>query len=122
LYNDERYPSGARRLDNPLNQRRMAEFSAHIEAARALLHTAACMADQGRAASPRPFLQAKVLCAEAAVQITQDLMTVFGGTAFAGRLPFERYFRDARAGMVMGVANHQAYQNIAGLLFPESQS
>jgi len=117
-----RYPSGARRLDNPLNQRRMAECSAHIEAARALLHTAACMADQSRAASPLPLLQAKVLCAEAAVRITQDLMTVFGGTAFAGRLPFERYFRDARAGMVMGVANDQAYQNIAGLLFPENQS
>jgi len=117
-----RYPSGARRLDNPLNQRRMAEFSAQIEAARALLHAAACMADQGRAASPLPFLQAKVLCAEAAVRITQDLMTVFGGTAFAGRLPFERYFRDARAGMVMGVANDQAYQNIAGLLFPENQN
>ena len=42
---------------------------------------------------------------------------MFGGTAFAGRLPFERYFRDARAGMVMGVANDAAYQQIAGMLF-----
>jgi alkylation response protein AidB-like acyl-CoA dehydrogenase len=47
-------------------------------------------------------------------------MTMFGGTAFAARLPFERYFRDARAGMVMGMANDQAYELIGSLLFPTS--
>ena len=53
-------------------------------------------------------MQAKVVCSEAAVRITQDVMTIFGGTAFASRLPFERYFRDARAGMVMGMAHDAA--------------
>lgn len=115
----KRFPSGSRRIDSPINQRRMAELSAQIEAARALLHAAACATDQGRATSPLPFLQAKVLCSEAAVRTTQELMTMFGGTAFAGRLPFERYLRDARAGMVMGVANDAAYQQIGGILFPE---
>jgi len=117
----KQYSSGARRIDSPINQRRMAELSAQIEAARALLHAAASVADQGRTTSPLPYIQAKVVCAEAAVRVAQDLMTMFGGTAFAGRLPFERYFRDARAGMVMGLANDQAYQNIAGILFPEDQ-
>ncbi|MDA0263390.1 MAG: acyl-CoA/acyl-ACP dehydrogenase [Chloroflexi bacterium] len=116
---DKRYPSGARRLDNPINQRRMAEMSAQIEAARALLHVAAAMADSGRADSVLPLLQAKVLCSEAAVRVTTDLMTIFGGTAFAARLPFERYFRDARAGLVMGQANDVAYRTIGTLLFPE---
>jgi alkylation response protein AidB-like acyl-CoA dehydrogenase len=63
-------------------------------------------------------MQAKVVCAEAAVRVTQDLMTTFGGAAFASRMPFERYFRDARAGMVMGMANDAAYQNMVPLLFP----
>ncbi len=116
---DKRFPSGARRLDNPINQRRMAELSAQIEAARALLHVAAAMADSGRAASILPLLQAKVLCSEAAVRATTDLMTMFGGTAFAARLPFERYFRDARAGLVMGHANDTAYGTIGTLLFPQ---
>ncbi|HEU0021350.1 MAG TPA: acyl-CoA dehydrogenase family protein [Dehalococcoidia bacterium] len=116
----KRHPSGARRIDSPINQRRMAEMSTQIEAARALLHAAASAADQGRATSPLPFLQAKILCSEAAVRVTQDLMTMFGGTAFAARLPFERYFRDARAGMVMGVANDAAYQQISGMLFPDN--
>jgi len=64
-------------------------------------------------------LAAKVVCSEAAVRVTQDVMTIFGGTAFASRLPFERYFRDARAGMVMGMANDAAYQNMVPLLFPD---
>jgi alkylation response protein AidB-like acyl-CoA dehydrogenase len=114
-----RYPSGARRLDSPINQRRMAEMSARIEAARALLHAAASAGDAGLVQAPLPYLQAKVTCSEAAVWVTQELMTMFGGTAFAARLPFERYFRDARAGMIMGLANDDAYQNIYGMLFPE---
>jgi alkylation response protein AidB-like acyl-CoA dehydrogenase len=116
----KRFPSGARRLDAPINQRRFAEMSAQIEAARALLHAAAAMADAGKAPSIVPYIQAKVLCSEAAVRVTQDLMTIFGGTAFAARLPFERYFRDARAGMVMGMANDQAYELITSILYPKS--
>jgi hypothetical protein len=67
---------------------------------------------------PLPYLQAKVTCSEAAVWVTQELMTMFGGTAFAARLPFERYFRDARAGMIMGLANDEAYPMITNMLFP----
>ena len=115
----KRYPSGARRLDIPINQRRMAEMSAQIEAARAFLHSVAAMADSGRATSIVPLLQAKVICSEVGVRVTTDLMTMFGGTAFAARLPFERYFRDARAGLVMGQANDVAYENIGTLLFPQ---
>ncbi len=116
----KRFQSGARRLDSAINQRRIAEMSAQIEAARALLHVAASVADEGRASSPLPFVQAKVLCSEAAVRVTQDLMTIFGGTAFAARLPFERYFRDARAGLVMGMANDQAYELIASVVIPKA--
>ncbi len=116
----KRFPSGARRLDAPISQRRFAEMSAQIEAARTLLHSAAAMADAGTAPSIVPYIQAKVLCSEAAVRVTQDVMTTFGGTAFASRLPFERYFRDARAGMVMGMANDQAYELLASILYPKS--
>ncbi len=115
------YPSGASRLDSPINQRRMAELSAKIEAARALLHVAAAAGDAGKVTAPLPYLQAKVSCSEAAVLVTQELMTMFGGTAFAARLPFERYFRDARAGMIMGLANDDAYQTIYGMLFPKEK-
>ncbi len=119
---DKRFASGARRLDNPINQRRIAEMSAQIESARAFLHVAASMMDEGRAPSLLPYIQAKVICSEVAVRVTQELMTMFGGTAFARELPFERYFRDARAGVVMGLANDQAYETIGQLLFPSEDA
>ena len=71
-----RFPSGGRRLDSSINQRRIAEIGTEIEAARALLLSASSA--------------------------------------------FERYFRDARAGLVMGMANDSAYQNMIPLMFPES--
>ena len=117
-----RFPSGSRRIDNPINQRRMAEISVRIEAAQTMLHAAASLFDRGELRSPLPVFQAKVLCSETAVWVTQELMTMFGGTAFAGRLPFERYFRDARAGLVMALPNDSAYQTISTLLFPEPKS
>jgi hypothetical protein len=35
-----------------------------------------------------------------------------------GRLPFDRYLRDARADIMMALASDTAYQTIASLLFP----
>ena len=93
-------------------------MSVRIESARALLHLVASMADDGRATSLLPYYQARIGCVELAIQVTQELMTVFGGTAYAGRLPFERYFRDARAGIVMP-PSEQIYQRIGSLLFPD---
>jgi len=37
---------------------------------------------------------------------------------YAARLPFERYFRDARAGLIMALANDGTYLNIATALVP----
>ena len=119
---NRRFPSGSRRLDNPINQRRMAEMSVRIEAAQTMLHAAASLFDCGELRSPLPVMQAKVLCSETAVWVTQELMTMFGGTAFAGRLPFERYFRDARAGLIMALPNDSTYQTISTLLFPEPKA
>jgi alkylation response protein AidB-like acyl-CoA dehydrogenase len=119
---NRRFASGARRLDSPINQRRMAEFSTRIEAAQTMLHAVAAAFDNGRLPSMVPVMQAKVFCSETAVHVTQELMTMFGGTAFAGRLPFERYFRDARAGMIMALANDAAYQDIASMLYREDDA
>jgi alkylation response protein AidB-like acyl-CoA dehydrogenase len=116
---NQRYASGSRRLDAPVNQRRMAELATKIEAAQTMLHAAAATFDQRKLTSMLPILQAKVTCSETAIEVTQELMTMFGGTAFAARLPFERYFRDARAGLIMALANDQAYDGIAAALFPK---
>jgi alkylation response protein AidB-like acyl-CoA dehydrogenase len=112
------FADGSRRADSATNQRRLAELSTRIEAAQTLLHAVAASFDRGELKSLRPVLQAKVACSETAVHVTQELMSMFGGTAFAARLPFERYFRDARAGLIMALPNDGAYETIASSLIP----
>jgi alkylation response protein AidB-like acyl-CoA dehydrogenase len=112
------YADGSRRIDGPVNQRRIADMHTRLAAAQTVLHAAADAFDQKRAIGPAAVMQAKLLCSEAAVSVTQDLMTMFGGTAFAARLPFERYFRDARAGIVMALANDSVYATIAQMVLP----
>ena len=79
--------------------------------------SAAIVFDEGRSGDDLPYMQAKVNRSEAAVRTTSDLMAYFTGTAFENRSPIERYFRDARAGLVMGMATDVAYQAMVPLMF-----
>lgn len=119
---DREFATGSRRLDSPVNQRRIAQLATRIEAAQTLLHAAAAAFDAGRLPSILPVLQAKVTCSETSTEVTQELMTMFGGTAFAARLPFERYFRDARAGLIMALPNDGAYETMLPMLLPKRGS
>ena len=116
---NRKFADGSRRLDSAANQRRIAELATRVEAAQTLLHAVAHAFDSGRLTSVLPVLQAKVTCAQTAVDVTQELMTMFGGTAFAARLPYERYFRDARAGLIMALPNDGALEAMLPLLLPK---
>jgi butyryl-CoA dehydrogenase len=98
---------------------RVASAKVEIERSRALLYAACAAFDEGRHESPLPFFESKVACDQLAASVTADAMTLGGGAAFAKELPFERYFRDARAGMVMGIAHDVAVGNIGRMLFPK---
>jgi alkylation response protein AidB-like acyl-CoA dehydrogenase len=112
---------GGRLSDLDSVRSRVASAKVEIERSRALLYSACAAFDEGRHGSPLPFFESKVACDQLAVSVTADAMTLGGGAAFAKQLPFERYFRDARAGMVMGVAHDVAEGNIGRLLFPPPQ-
>ena len=96
----------------------MAELSVAIERSRALLYSDASAFDRDQATSVPACSQAKVACSETAVHVTSEIMGMGGGSAYARRLPFDRYLRDARAGVVMGITNDVILGNIAGMLFP----
>jgi isovaleryl-CoA dehydrogenase len=106
------------RIDNPVIRHRMAELSVAIERARALLYSAASAFDRDQPTSVLACSQAKVACSETAVHVTAEIMGIGGGTAYARRVPFDRYFRDARAGIVMGITNDAILANIARMLYP----
>ena len=97
---------------------RVVNCKVEIERSRALLYAACAAFDEGRHGSPQPFYECKVACDQVGAFVTQEAMTLGGGAAFAKLLPFERYFRDARAGMVMGLAHDIAVLNIGRMLFP----
>jgi alkylation response protein AidB-like acyl-CoA dehydrogenase len=100
---------------------RVARTKVELERSRALLYAAAAAWDAGRVRGPQALFEAKVAADEVATFVTGEAMTIGGGTAFARRLPFERYFRDARAGMVMGIAHDIAVLNIARAIFPKPE-
>jgi len=109
------------RIENPVLRHRMAELSIEIERSRALLYSAASAFDHDQPSSTLACSQAKVACSATAVHVTSEIMGMGGGTAFARRLPFDRYLRDARAGVVMGITNDVVLSNIARMLFPPSR-
>ncbi len=98
---------------------RVAKAKVELERSRALLYAAASAWDDGRTKGPQALFEAKVAADELATFVTGEAMTLGGGAAYAKRLPFERYFRDARAGMVMGIAHDIAVLNVARSIFPK---
>ena len=98
---------------------RVAKAKVELERSRALLYSAASAWDAGRVKGPQALFEAKVAADELATFVTGEAMTLGGGSAYAKRLPFERYFRDARAGMVMGIAHDIALLNVARSIFPK---
>lgn len=115
-------PNGFARIQEPIHRRRMAELSVKLESAKAFLYSVAALADREQFSSTLPLVQARTHCSQVAVEVTQELMAIFGGSAYTKQLPFERYFRDARAGLVMGISADQAYEGIASELFPRPAS
>lgn len=107
------------RIDNPVIRHRMAQLSVEIERSRALLYSAASAFDHDQPTATLACSQAKFACSETGVHVTSEIMGMGGGTAFARRgLTFDRYLRDARAGVVMGITNNVVLGNIARILFP----
>ena len=110
---------GRRMGDVEMIRARMARCKVEIERSRALLYSACAAFDEERHGGPQPFFEAKAACDQLGTFVTSEAMTLGGGAAFAKKLPFERYFRDARAGMVMGLAHDIVIQTIGRSLFPK---
>ena len=77
----------------PHIQAMLGEMSIAITAARAVLYDAARQPEAARLAV------AKYLCTNAACRVTELGLRVAGGFGLTPALPFERLFRDARAGL-----------------------
>lgn len=97
---------------SPIIQRYIAEMSVALEAARLLgMQTALT----SRPATPERVLaigRAKYLAAETAIKVTDLALRVCGGRGLLKEYPLERYYRDVRAGLVMGPSTDSLLLNI----------
>ena len=106
-------PSTESLSHNPLVQRNLGEMSAQIRAARLMLCEAASVRMSGiREEMSLATNQAKYLCAEAGVKITEQAMRMAGGSGFLKDMPLERWHRDALAGPVMPPSNDRCLEVI----------
>jgi alkylation response protein AidB-like acyl-CoA dehydrogenase len=103
-YLKERKAFGKRLSDFQVLKHRMAEDQACLSAAYYLVYAAASAMARGEKASAL-VAQAKLIAAKTAFQIATNGMQALGGYAQLPEYHMERYFREAKHGMVGGGTN-----------------
>jgi alkylation response protein AidB-like acyl-CoA dehydrogenase len=87
----------------PTVQRSIGQMDVILRAARNTLFDAAecwCAHPEQRYRMASDFVAAKYLCTNAAITVTEMAVRAAGANGLDRRLPLERYFRDARAGLM----------------------
>ncbi|MFE3176911.1 acyl-CoA dehydrogenase family protein [Amycolatopsis sp. NPDC059090] len=116
--------AGRGRTTDPLVQNTIGECEILVETSRSVLSRHA--ADYGsRALFDQLSVQeslarsafAKYVCVNNAARVVDLLVEVAGGAGYSRRLPFERMWRDVRAGLIMPLSNQPARQLIGQTSF-----
>lgn len=97
---------------SPVIQRYIAEMSVALEAARLMSARAALTSHPGTSERVFAISQAKYFSAETAIKVTDLALRVCGGRGLLKDYPLERYYRDVRAGLVMGPSTDFLLLNI----------
>lgn len=112
-----RYTKERTQFGKPLSsfqvlKHRMAEDECEVEAARLLVYSAATKLARGEKAL-KDVSMAKVFAAKTAFQVATNGMQALGGYATLPEYDMERYFREAKHGMVGGGTNEIQHSIIA---------
>jgi len=104
-----RYTKERKQFGRPLSsfqvlKHRMAENETELEAARLLVYSAACKMARGERAV-KEVSMAKLFCSQVLFKIAFNGMQALGGYAQLPEYDMERYFREAKHGMVGGGTN-----------------
>ena len=96
LYATKRVQFGVPIASQQMVQQMLADAATKIEAARALVHTAARAADAGEENVSKLSAMAKVFATDVAMEVTTNAVQIFGGYGFMRDYPVEKYMRDAK--------------------------
>ena len=98
--------------DLPTIRNYVARMKCRADAASCLLDDTVAAMESGREDTLLRVLQAKAVCAEAALEVTALAMRVCGGAAYRSDVGVERTFRDAQAASVMAPTTDVLYDFI----------
>ncbi|MFO8101284.1 MAG: acyl-CoA dehydrogenase family protein [Dehalococcoidia bacterium] len=77
-------------------QHMLADMATQVEAARALVYTAARTVDSGTASFTEIGAMAKLFASDMAMKVTTDAVQIFGGPGYMRDYPVEKMMRDAK--------------------------
>ena len=89
----------------------LADMAAQIEAARAVVYSAARMVDAGKTNVAKESAIAKLFASDTAMRVTTDCVQIFGGYGYMKDYPVEKYMRDAKITQIYEGTN-QIQRNI----------
>ena len=122
LYATKRIQFGQPIAANQMVQQILADMATKIEAARALVHTAARAFDAGEENIGKLSAMAKVFATDVAMQVTTDAVQIFGGYGYMRDYPVEKYMRDAKITQIYEGTNQIQRLVIARALIKEAAS
>ena len=87
---------GARLSDNPITQSKLAEMALDVDASALLIYRAAWTRDMGKR-NTREAAMGKLFATEAAQQVIDKAVQIFGGLGVVSGVPVESLYREVRA-------------------------
>ena len=100
----------------------LADMATQIEAARALLYTAARLIDSGAKNIAQLSAMSKLMASDVAMKVTTDAVQIFGGYGYMRDYPIEKYMRDAKITQIYEGTNQIQRMVIARTLIREAAS
>ncbi|MEE8105847.1 MAG: acyl-CoA dehydrogenase family protein [Planctomycetota bacterium] len=120
LYATERIQFGKPISSFQMVQQLLADMATKVEAARALVYSAAKAVDAGSPQLTKYAAMCKLYATDVAMQVTTDAVQVFGGYGYMRDYPVEKYMRDAKITQIYEGTNQIQRLVIARNLIKES--
>lgn len=104
-YAKQRVQGGVALFEHQLIKHKLFSMFTKIEAARALSRAAMIYNYNNTPPSVEYSIASKVFCTQTAFDVSSEAIQIFGGNGLAREYPVEKFFRDARAGLIEDGAN-----------------
>lgn len=97
----------------------LADMATHVEAARAMIYSAARMVDSGAKNIAKVSAMCKLFASDTAMKVTTDAVQLFGGYGYMKEYPVEKLMRDAKITQIYEGTNQIQRSVIASALIKE---